>query len=176
MSEELVDAWVGQNDESVIAMLVSLRRLHLAHARLRSHAARDLGLSLIELNTLTFAVERLGITPKDLAYELGLTTGSVTALADRLEVAGLLRRDRHSCDRRSVVLNVTAEGSAAVTSVVSRFSEPVVAMMTRTNDTKLAHFAELLASFSEAILEEAETPGNFPRALGSTSEPVGSAA
>jgi DNA-binding MarR family transcriptional regulator len=54
-------------------------------------------------------VDRLGrVTAGRLAAESGLTTGSVTALVDRLERAGYLTRTRDTEDRRKVWIEVTA--------------------------------------------------------------------
>ena len=50
-------------------------------------------------------VDRLGrCTAGRLAAESGLTTGAVTALVDRMERAGYLRRVRDTADRRKVWL------------------------------------------------------------------------
>jgi DNA-binding MarR family transcriptional regulator len=53
-------------------------------------------------------VDRLGkCTAGRLAAESGLTTGAVTALVDRMERAGYLRRTRDTVDRRKVWIEVT---------------------------------------------------------------------
>jgi DNA-binding MarR family transcriptional regulator len=53
-------------------------------------------------------VDRLGrVTAGRLAAESGLTTGAVTALVDRLERHGYLRRTRDTEDRRKVWIEVT---------------------------------------------------------------------
>jgi DNA-binding MarR family transcriptional regulator len=54
-------------------------------------------------------VQRLGqITAGELAHHSGLTTGAVTAVIDRLEAAGYLRRVRDTVDRRKVFVELTA--------------------------------------------------------------------
>ena len=53
-------------------------------------------------------VQRLGqITAGELAQHSGLTTGAVTAVIDRLETAGYLRRVRDTADRRRVFVELT---------------------------------------------------------------------
>ncbi len=53
-------------------------------------------------------IQRLGqITAGELARESGLTTGAVTAVIDRLEKAGYLRRVRDPSDRRKVFVELT---------------------------------------------------------------------
>ena len=49
-------------------------------------------------------------TAGDLGRALGLTTGSVTPLLDRLESSGLVTRRRDDRDRRRIYVELTAEG------------------------------------------------------------------
>ncbi len=50
------------------------------------------------------------ITPRTIAERLGLTTGSVTTMIDRLERAGYLARAPHADDRRKTLVRITAAG------------------------------------------------------------------
>lgn len=52
--------------------------------------------------------EREPMTAGALAEELGLTTGAVTTLLDRLEKAGYVSRARDTVDRRRVLVQLTA--------------------------------------------------------------------
>jgi len=49
------------------------------------------------------------LTPGKLAECTGLTTGGVTVVLDRLERAGLVRRERNPHDRRSVLIHLQPE-------------------------------------------------------------------
>ena len=49
-------------------------------------------------------------TPNQLAAQLGTDTAGMTRLLDRLEAKGLLHRQRHPEDRRSVVIELTDRG------------------------------------------------------------------
>ncbi|TPG37486.1 MarR family transcriptional regulator [Mycobacterium hodleri] len=75
-------------------------------ARHRMHAT--------DMNTLIhlFVAHRHGhpVTAGSLGDELGLTSGAVTAVVDRLERAGTLRRVRDQQDRRRVWLETTTAG------------------------------------------------------------------
>jgi DNA-binding MarR family transcriptional regulator len=51
-----------------------------------------------------------GLTPGQLARQLGLSTPTVTRAATRMEAAGLLRREPHPGDRRLVRLWLTPRG------------------------------------------------------------------
>ena len=50
----------------------------------------------------------------DLANELGITVGAMTALADRMHKAGIISRERSSSDRRVIHLVITEKGKELV--------------------------------------------------------------
>lgn len=54
------------------------------------------------------------LTPRALASDLALTTGSITALVDRLCAAGYAERSAHPNDRRSLLVELTAKGHRAI--------------------------------------------------------------
>ena len=74
------------------------------------------GLHVTDVEALTrmMVAEQRGaaMTPGALAAELGLTSGAVTALVDRLERAGHMTRARDDVDRRKVLLRYSPEGRA----------------------------------------------------------------
>jgi DNA-binding MarR family transcriptional regulator len=80
----------------------------------RRRLAHTLGISVTELRALGRIAEDPAITPSALADQLGLTSGSVTALLDRLEQAGCIERERHPHDRRSIHLALTPQGDEAI--------------------------------------------------------------
>jgi len=51
-----------------------------------------------------------GLSPGEIARQLGLATPTVTRAATRMEAAGLLRREPHRTDRRLVRLVLTERG------------------------------------------------------------------
>ena len=55
---------------------------------------------------------------------MGLTTGAVTRVIDRLEQAGYVRRTTDPADRRRVVIEVVPERVATVQSLLARSSAP----------------------------------------------------
>jgi DNA-binding MarR family transcriptional regulator len=69
--------------------------------------AERLGVSSTDLECLDIIAMRGPITAGDLARASGLTTGAITGLVDRLELAGLARREADASDRRKVMLRAT---------------------------------------------------------------------
>lgn len=92
----------------------AMRRLDISNGRLRSRLATELGISVPELNALAYVGTNADVTPKQLASELGITTGSVTSMLDRLEKAGFMVRRPNPLDRRSLLLGLTPAGDHAL--------------------------------------------------------------
>lgn len=87
------------------------RRLDVALSTLNAAFARDVGLSVAELLALENLDADGGLGPSELARRLQLSTGTVTALIDRLEAGGHVARVAHPSDRRRVVVTRTAKAS-----------------------------------------------------------------
>jgi len=72
-------------------------------------AAERLGVSRTDLHCLNAIENGGGLTAGQLAAAVGLTSGAVTGVVDRLERAGFARRVSDPADRRRVKVEVTAE-------------------------------------------------------------------
>lgn len=93
-------------DEAARELVAACRALYDAIDRLDIVAADRVGISRNDLRALN-ALEQGPLKPRDLAEVLGLTTGSVTSLIDRLEARGLLGREPDPDDRRGVLVMPT---------------------------------------------------------------------
>lgn len=78
--------------------------------QLMGQAAADrIGLNATDLNCLNILSFSGELTAGELARATGLTTASITGVADRLEEAGYVRRERDPRDRRRVVIRLVLE-------------------------------------------------------------------
>jgi DNA-binding MarR family transcriptional regulator len=93
----------------------------------RHRAAADAELGQTELRALTRLNAAGSLSPKQLAVALDLTTGTVTALLDRLERAGLVVRSAHPRDRRMLQIALTPAGSERLGSVLANWDGYVIA-------------------------------------------------
>ncbi|MFV0423901.1 MarR family winged helix-turn-helix transcriptional regulator [Oleidesulfovibrio sp.] len=71
---------------------------------------RDKKLTLPQMHTLEILGIHRAMRMKELASKMGVTTGTLTVLIDRLEERGLVRRTRHQTDRRSIIVELTPSG------------------------------------------------------------------
>jgi len=90
-------------------LLVALRRLAAAADQIDARAADGLGIGRNDLRCLDLLANG-PLAARIIAERLGLTSGSVTALLDRLERRGLVRRLPDPQDRRGVLVEATAQG------------------------------------------------------------------
>ena len=97
-------------DETGMQLVHRLRALSVELDLLGAEFARRNGLHPTDLRALIALLDaaRSGVpaTPGWLAGQLGLDSSSVTALVDRLERLGHVRRERDPRDRRRVLLRV----------------------------------------------------------------------
>ncbi|MEH1168802.1 MarR family transcriptional regulator [Micromonospora sp. CPCC 205539] len=125
--------------EQLVADIATNLRRYAVDAQQVGHAFANLhGLNPTDLHALIAVMdaELLGdpITPGRLGEQLTLSSGSVTALIDRLERAGHIRRDRDTVDRRKVLLHYADQGAA----LAMEFFQPLGAR----TDSVLARFGE----------------------------------
>ena len=76
--------------------------------------ASRVGISSSDLECLDFLNLEGRVTAGRLAEVTGLTTGAITGVVDRLEKAGLVRRERDDNDRRKVYIATVPENVAKV--------------------------------------------------------------
>jgi DNA-binding MarR family transcriptional regulator len=72
-------------------------------------AAERLGVNGTDLHCLNVIENNGGVTAGQLASEVGVTTGAITGVVDRLERVGYARRAHDPSDRRRVKIEVTPE-------------------------------------------------------------------
>lgn len=118
-------------------------------------SARLLGVNETDLRCLEILIQEMPeAAPRQLADRLGLTTGSVTSMLDRLEKAGYLTREPHPSDRRKLVVRATA-------TAVQRAMELVGPLIADGHDQLLSRYSvgqiELITEFLVRVRELQET-------------------
>ncbi len=88
-------------------------------ARLKS----EFGLPLTHFEPMTVIDRVPSCRVYDIAAELGITTGGTSKLVDRIEASGYCRRLANPADRRSSLLELTAEGKRLLEAAGEVFDE-----------------------------------------------------
>ena len=138
-----------------------LRRLTVESDRLLQSFAGRHGLHPTDLQALIHIMDAEGqgqpLTAGGLRSALGMSSGATTAVIDRLETTGHIRRDRGGSDRRSVHLHYADHGMALALDFFGPLglaSEQATAHFT---DRELATVKRYLTAMSDTIQNHRHT-------------------
>lgn len=119
---------------------------------LYSQAVADrLGMNSTDLEYLDHIL-RGPLTAGRLAELTGLTTGAITGVIDRLERAGLARRERDASDRRKILVVALPAVSERVEPLFAPMERAAMAVLSKYRDDELALFLDFLATARDAAL------------------------
>ncbi|WP_328296600.1 MarR family transcriptional regulator [Streptomyces sp. NBC_00435] len=83
--------------------------------------ARLMGVNETGLRCLEILLATEEVTPRELSTRLGLTTGSVTTMLDRLEKLGCVTRTPHPTDRRKTLVRITPDTAQRAYGLITPF-------------------------------------------------------
>jgi DNA-binding MarR family transcriptional regulator len=150
-----------------------LNRRDLASARHRSAISRRLAVSDSEMLAVAHLAQRGRLTPSELAELLDLSSGGVTALVQRLELAGHVERQAHPTDRRSVLLELSPglveRAGEAFQSLVVALDE-VTAELSESEQAIVRRFLTRVATATEE--HAARAHAELDRGVAAASTPV----
>ncbi|MED4857515.1 MarR family transcriptional regulator [Bacillus atrophaeus] len=116
-------------------------------------AAQSLGLFPTDLKSADLLNEWGPMTAGELGKKTGLSTGSVTALIDRLEKAGYVIREKDPNDRRRVIIVPLTESKKQVKQLFSSLSESTANLCRQYTEEELTLIFDFLRK-SSSIMEE----------------------
>jgi len=142
---------------------LSAQNLAVSHAI----AARlGIGASDLECLTLARAAGTDGVTAGDLAAAATLTSGAITGVIDRLERAGLVRRDRDAHDRRKVIVRPTPCVEETVPPLFEPLHRAMTAMWESYSDGQLELILDFLLKCRDLLRAEgAALRGGQPKVV-----------
>jgi DNA-binding MarR family transcriptional regulator len=82
----------------------SIQNFGISSVLFRNTIGRKLGLNITDIGCINYLFIKGESTPSELAQYTGLTTGSTTAMLDRLEKVNLVSRKPNLKDRRGVLV------------------------------------------------------------------------
>src|SRR3954470_18692359 len=105
------------------SVIRSLRRVNLQGSFFGQTVAIRFGLSESDIEALELLIDAGAATAGRLSDLMGLSTGAVTRVIDRLEQSGYVRRVPDPADRRRVIVEVVPEKVAAIQATLSRVGQ-----------------------------------------------------
>ena len=100
-----------------------IRQLQTMMHRVIDQKACPLGLTANQWRPLLLIRHRGIDTPAEIARAMGVDTGAITRMLDRLEAKGFLRRERVSEDRRVVKIVLTDLGHEVATQILPAIAD-----------------------------------------------------
>jgi DNA-binding MarR family transcriptional regulator len=141
----------ARKPERIRPVARALIRASDADRRLRLAAAERLGVGPSDFDALLLIDATGPLTAGRIAEAMGLTTGAVTGLIDRLERAGWVQRTRHEADRRQVLIEIAPERRETVDAHWGDRERMVLDAAGEADDATLAACARLLDAVADRM-------------------------
>lgn len=148
-----------------VDVLTALRQYRAAEVAMRRRTRTSMGMGETDILAIRYLVEsqksgRL-VTAKVLAERLEISTPSTTALIDRLEKSGHVRRENHPTDRRAVVVRPTDTTHDEVRHTLGSMHERMIEVAEGLDRRSAQAVIEFLTGMRDAVdrIDENEAPG-----------------
>ncbi|MFX3631820.1 MAG: MarR family winged helix-turn-helix transcriptional regulator [Candidatus Pristimantibacillus sp.] len=142
-----------QHTEQQENLTMSMRGLGTRTVLYQQSVASFLGLYNNDFLSVDILHETGPVTAGELSKLTGLTTGSVTALIDRLEKSGFVRRQHDPNDRRKVIIVPLYENNEEVSNTYLMLHAAMVKLASSYSDEELDLITQFLRKAS-IVLEE----------------------
>jgi DNA-binding MarR family transcriptional regulator len=129
-----------------------LRLVQQASVEANQELARRLGIGITDVSALehlSSSSEPLG--PVELGHRLGIRSASATALVDRLEQSGHVRREPRPDDRRRVSLVPSEHSAVEVLDALAPLLADIDAAAARLSEPESAAVTQFLTEAAEAM-------------------------
>jgi DNA-binding MarR family transcriptional regulator len=133
-----------KREELVAAMFLELRRMVANSVLFNLRMAETLKVNPTDLQFINFMELYGPLTPGRLAELSRLTTGGVTVVLDRLEKAGIIKREPNPNDRRSSLVHVAPKFLRSARAAYGEMSDATQALLAQFSDKELAVVAAFL--------------------------------
>lgn len=117
----------------------------------RNAIGRKLGLTITDSECLSLLTIKGVSTPTELARYTGLTSGSATAMLDRLEKAKFIKRMPNPNDRRGVLIEINKETGETTKKLVAGIQQAHKKLLENYTKKELEIIADFLSRFTENI-------------------------
>src|SRR6478609_6585718 len=132
----------------------ALRRVNFQGSIFGQSVAIRLGLSESDIDALELLIDTGAATAGKLSEVMGMTTGAVTRVIDRLEQAGYVRRTTDPSDRRRVIVEVVPERVGTIESVLDSLERAAASEVDRYTPEQLAVINDFLGRMADVTEAE----------------------
>lgn len=139
--------------ETVAKVGAAVRRMGAQSVITSRTVADRFGLHTTDLEVLDLIHLREAVSPGDLMTATGLTSGSVTALIDRLVRRGYAERSVDASDRRKVVVRVRRDAIEPIKTLYAGIEKRMFALWSTYEERELEVILDFLSRSTELAVE-----------------------
>jgi DNA-binding MarR family transcriptional regulator len=138
-------------------VIIAARENGISSVLFRNAIGRKLNLNITDSECLSLLSIQGISTPTELARYTGLTTGSTTAMLDRLEKAKFIRRMPNPKDRRGVLIEINKQYTETVGPFIADLQKAQNELIASYSDKELETIADFLTRFTNNVKERTNT-------------------
>jgi DNA-binding MarR family transcriptional regulator len=135
-------------------VMMAAREQGIRSVLFRNAIGKKLGLNITDSECLSLLSIKGISTPTELARYTGLTTGSTTAMLDRLEKAKFIKRKPNPNDRRGVLIEINEQWAKIAGPLVAGVQKAQKELIASYSDKELKTIADFLTRFANNVAEQ----------------------
>lgn len=143
-------------------VMIAARDNGMSSVLFRNAIGRKLELNITDSECLSLLSIKGISTPTELARYTGLTTGSTTAMLDRLEKAKFIRRLPNPKDRRGVLIEINKHYTETVGPFIAGLQKAHNELLASYSDRELETIADFLTRFTNNVQDSTKMIENDP--------------
>lgn len=166
--DAIVQQWRQERpelDPSPIALFGRVHRVYLRYQAVLNKTFSQYGLNSASFDVLT-SLRRAGAPYRKTGTQLAagslLSSAGVTLRLDRLEEAGLIKRERDHNDRRVVYSSLTDKGLEVIDRAIEAHLDAEAALLSGLSAKERSRLTELLAKLEQSIVATAAADDMHP--------------
>jgi DNA-binding MarR family transcriptional regulator len=145
----------SERDELEAAATAEVPQFVTATVLFQSAVADQVGVPVGDLHCLNLVLAGIADTPSQLADRMGMTTGAVTKMLDRMEAQRLVVREHDQRDRRRVLVRALPDRQAELAGYYAPMSGFLAERIATLPDRELHFLAEFSRTSREVALRAA---------------------
>jgi DNA-binding MarR family transcriptional regulator len=137
-------------------VIVGARENSIGVVLFHQAVARILGINVTDIKCLDIIALKGSASPSQLAELTGLSTGSTTAMIDRLEKKALVERRANPDDRRGTIVTLTRDAGQKLPRLFGSLAEAMEALVSSYSERELKILSDFFGKIGSLWREERE--------------------
>ena len=146
----------GRKKDLVRKVIRGARENSIGVVLFHQAVGRILGLNVTDMKCLDIVVMKGSATPSQLSRLTGLSTGSTTAMIDRLERKKLIERHPNREDRRGTIVVLTEQATKRLPQLFGSMAKAMDALVSGYSESELATLLDFFEKISDLWKVERE--------------------